>query len=130
MREKDWSTLIIKYEKYLLKPWWGFMCDDGWYELIDNTLSKIIDWYKENYPEDLEINEDGYTDFCIMQIKEKYGTLRIYIGGSYEEVFNIIYEAEKVSAETCEICGNSGRIREVSGWYKCVCEDHYKEWSE
>jgi hypothetical protein len=122
--------LYDKYEKWLVPGmFWGFECGDGWYDLIDRTLAKAIDWYKENHPEDLEIGEDGFTEFIIMQIKEKYGDLRIYIGASYDEVFDMLEDALKESITICEVCGNKGETKEKNGWYKTVCEEHWNEWN-
>lgn len=122
------DKLYAKYGKYISKSWWwGFECGDGWFDLIDETLSKIIDWYKKNNPDDLEnADEEG---FVITQIKEKYGELRIYIGGSYPAVFDIIEQAEKRSRTICELCGKVGECKVSHGWYKTVCEEHWNEWN-
>lgn len=61
---------------------------------------------------------DGY----IAQVKEKFGSLRFYIGSSSDAVFDRISEAEKDSAKTCELCGKPGKII-GKGWLMARCEE-------
>ena len=58
-----------------------------------------------------------------VQVKEKYGTLRFYMHYSTEEMEDLIHEAEKQSAKTCETCGQPGVLR-GPGWYFTACETH------
>jgi len=60
----------------------------------------------------------------IMQIKEKFGGLRFYIGGATKEVFDIIDEVEAQSFTICEYCGKPGRPRD-GGWIKTLCDECY-----
>ena len=60
-------------------------------------------------------------DVCILQIKEKFGGLRFYVGSAPNEVLDIITEMEKKSVKTCEICGDVGKIRSVS-WLTTLCD--------
>lgn len=46
----------------------------------------------------------------ILQIKEKFGTLRFYVGAAPEHVHVAIDDAESRSAETCELCGAPGKL--------------------
>jgi hypothetical protein len=65
----------------------------------------------------------------VVQVKEKFGTLRFYIGDGKgrlpEEVMNninnIISKAEGKSANTCESCGEPGESRS-GGWVKTLCD--------
>lgn len=59
----------------------------------------------------------------IFQVKEKFGGLRIYTDRWDEEVGQVISDAEKVCAETCEECGKPGQLRNHSGWLKTQCDD-------
>lgn len=74
----------------------GIETRNGWYELIEKTLEKIT-------------KEDKEKIVTIVQLKEKYGGLRIYIRGGNEKIFEIINEAEKKSIKTCELCGKKGK---------------------
>lgn len=59
---------------------------------------------------------------AILQIKEKYGTLRFYVGAAPDHVFDAIDEAEARSAVTCERCGAPGQTRGGS-WIRTLCDD-------
>lgn len=106
----DFPALFDK--KYMS---WGFECDDGWFDLIYklcDQLNKLSKW------ENCEIG--------VMQVKEKYGTLRFYTTGITDIMFNCIINAEYVSAQTCEICGKTGKTR-GNGWLKTLCIKHAEE---
>lgn len=61
----------------------------------------------------------------IMDIKEKYATLRIY--GYYgAEIEAIINEAEKRAVYTCAVCGKyEGPVKTylLNGWWTTLCDD-------
>jgi hypothetical protein len=58
----------------------------------------------------------------ILQIKEKFGTLRFYVSAAPEHVLDAIDEAEKGSRVTCEDCGARGKARD-DGWIRTLCDD-------
>lgn len=89
-----------------------FSCDDGWLDLIQELIEKLIDagWNKE-----------------VTQVKEKFGGLRFYINEGTDEIFDIIEEYCQKSYKICEICGEEGKNINNNGWYKTVCEIH-KNW--
>ena len=89
----------------------------GWWHIIDRILEKIA----ESEPYAANINPMN------VEIKEKYGTLRIYIlhdsfrnPGRIEE---LIDSAEKESSRTCEECGIPGKTRSIHDWYTTLCEE-------
>jgi hypothetical protein len=88
-----------------------FECGDGWYPLIKDLITDLI-----------ELGWDKQT--C--QVKEKFGGLRFYINGASEEIYKRIQTAEDLSYETCETCGEKGELRSV-GWYKTLCNKHHEE---
>lgn len=61
-------------------------------------------------------------DVAILQIKEKFGTLRFYVGSASDEVHEAIDAAERKSAETCEQCGAKGKRRD-EGWMRTLCTE-------
>jgi hypothetical protein len=66
-------------------------------------------------------------DTKIVQVKEKFGTLRIYhepYTEKYEEIINIL---EYVSAHTCEHCGKPGRLDKRYPWCLTLCVECRKE---
>lgn len=62
------------------------------------------------------------------QIKEKYGSLRIYPHNSLDDrAIDFIDHAENVlSKRICETCGSPGRTRDRAGWYYTSCDEHEK----
>ena len=64
----------------------------------------------------------------VVEMKEKFGALRLLHDSDLDEVVLLQRLAESRSAYTCEICGREGEIRlpprgEV-GWRKCLCPRH------
>lgn len=65
--------------------------------------------------------------YRIVQIKEKYGSLRWYDAGSPEEVKKIIQKYEYISERTCIICGRPA-TKISQGWISPYCDDCYKKY--
>src|SRR5277367_5538928 len=59
------------------------------------------------------------TGFAVMQVKEKFGTLRFYCS-SAAAIDKYIRLAERLSSITCEDCGKSGK-RNDSSWVRTQC---------
>lgn len=114
---------------------WGFECDDGWFQLIWELSEKL-----ENRIEELEKNglcycghkhelncEECRCDqhqqmhLCASQVKEKYGTARVYLNFYDEQADNFIDEAELKSETTCETCGTAGCLMTMGRWVKTLC---------
>jgi hypothetical protein len=89
-----------------------FGCDEGWYPLIQELISDLIElgWNKE-----------------INQVKEKFGGLRFYINDGSSEIHEKIIEAERKSYTICEVCAESGKLRKDLGWLLTLCDSHYLE---
>jgi hypothetical protein len=62
----------------------------------------------------------------ICQIKEKFGTLRVYVDNLTPYVDGVIDMAEAMSEVTCEKCGKPGETYTI-GWHKTLCLDHARE---
>lgn len=130
---------------------WGFECGDGWFNLLYQTCvlveghikhiveqnefrKKIKDsilagkevhesWqdeYKKNQLEPKEV-----PTFVATQVKEKFGTLRLYYEGGDEYIKGVVSFAENSSAHTCEECGMPGKPRH-GGWVRTLCDNHAK----
>jgi len=96
----------------------GFECDEGWYPLIFELLDKIQETVDAN---------PNYADMEVTQVKEKFGTLRVYMNYEPDEIFDLIQEYQKKSEATCEVCGKLGELRELKyRWLKTLCEKCYK----
>lgn len=82
----------------------GVECGPGWRGLIEPLVA--------------ECQARGV---AVLQIKEKFGTLRFYAGGAPEDLYAKIEAAERASAATCEDCGEPGRLR-TGGWLRTLCD--------
>lgn len=95
-------------------------CGPGWHDLLDKMCVRIR----------AAIQADSGT-FWFIQIKEKYGTARIYWDGTLfpeasAKVEEAIALAKARSACTCEICGEPGRLY-GGGWLTTRCAAHAEE---
>jgi hypothetical protein len=79
----------------------------GWYALEKELIQDLI--------------KLGW-DRRIVQVKEKFGGLRFYIGEGSDEIFDRIDRAEEESIKICERCGNPGRVVGKS-WLRCLCDE-------
>jgi hypothetical protein len=89
----------------------GCECGDGWFNII-NVACSVIATYTEH---------GKNTNFLFTQIKEKYGTLRMYSNGGDDYTDGVIAMAEAMSAYTCELCGAPGKLGGV-GWLTTRCD--------
>jgi hypothetical protein len=93
-------------------------CGAGWQDLLDRACVRI----------QAAVQADGGT-FKFTQIKEKYGTARLYWEGALSpeadaRVEEIIDLAEARSACTCEVCGEEGGLHCDGGWLMTRCAAH------
>ena len=86
-------------------------------KMVGKGWSKILDKLYDVKPRSV----------YVMQVKEKFGGLRFYVGGASREFFDAIDAAEKESYLTCEICGEPGKLRQDLGWLLTLCEKHHEE---
>jgi len=89
-------------------------------ESIGKGWSTLIDTIYDN------LRPETY----VMQVKEKFGGLRFYVGGATPEEFEVIDKAEADSYTICEECGKPGILREDLGWILTLCDEHYLETKE
>jgi hypothetical protein len=117
-------------EKYydILKDAFEVSVPNGWLKLVDECLGKLVKLDKT---------------IKVCQIKEKFGSVRIYWSVSTksldnERLYNRIKETvdgyEAASYDVCEICGTYGTLCSKGGWLKTLCEEHrlqmgYKDYS-
>lgn len=87
---------------------------EGWHNIVNTLIDELF-----------ALGWDGQ----VFQAKEKFGALRFYVGAASEDMYSRIREAEKDSANTCEVCGKPGEERSPFGWVKTLCEEHAKLYS-
>ena len=92
----------------------GCAHEDGWFNII-YSMCRAIDNHVKNSKEPIE--------YEFVQIKEKFGTLRVYDNGHDEFISGVIRMAEQMSSVTCEITGKPGTLCSSGMWYKTLCEE-------
>ena len=97
----DWSGISHADAKLFVGP--------GWHGLIDKAYKRL--------PEGT----------FVTQVKEKYGSLRIYITGAPMRFHDLLHAIENRSMRTCEICGNPGSCEVHQGWWKTYCIKHKRK---
>ncbi len=99
---------------------WGCECTKYWEPAIRHACQRITDYYRAN-------KETLGTCPPFIQVKEKFGTLRIYAHSSDDETFEKLYndairEAEIMASQICERCGAGEAIlHNFDGWYATAC---------
>ena len=106
---------------------WGIECGEGWYNII-HALCAVIKGALT----------DCSFDIRFTQIKEKFGTLRVYYRAedksgermdadsevmSLGEISGAVRMAEYLSCVTCEVCGKPGKTR-GGDWIATLCKEH------
>lgn len=90
--------------------------DEGWRKIIARPLCKELRKQLKK--------EKWLKGFHFSQIKEKYGTLRLYCVGASSKVLEILHKYEDISGDYCRICGKPGHIRN-DGWLDTLCDECY-----
>ena len=106
---------------------WGLCCGSGWKKLLWELCTKL------QRELDKKGNEELKKNFAVHQVKEKLGSLRFYVNGSTnQKMDDLINQAEDASFETCEVCGNPGKLSIKGAWRAvrckiCAKKEGYKE---
>lgn len=92
----------------------GINTGRGWHNIIyrlSKDIQNIIQYW----------TQEKKDKFYVVQIKEKFGTLRFYTSISDEFIDKSIREAETLSLLTCEECGSEIQTGFTYGWLRCLC---------
>ena len=111
----DWNWNRIKGYSFT-------MYDDvpiGW----KRAFGKIM---LEEYREVL-IRNHYLRDFQWEQVKEKYGTLRLYSNGAPKAVLDLETKYDYISGFFCISCGRMNSPMLTGGWVEPLCEDCYNK---
>jgi hypothetical protein len=113
-RQFDYFTeCLTELPEYIARSWQTDLTD----EQIAKDLVETIERYR------LETEAAIIKLPKVAQIKEKFGTLRLYVNSCVEDTNTITNYAELMSCVTCEVCGNLGKTYHM-GWHKTLCEQH------
>lgn len=108
--QKSWSI------KESCMPF-GISVGYGWSSIIDRVCQDVMSWWEENK----DSLDEGFEPQFV-QIKEKWGLLRIYMNcDGWDPVFRITQEAEMASGYICEECGTGIDVTTEGGWLLTLC---------
>ena len=102
---KEREDLIIKCQEHV---------GPGWGDILKRLINDLF-----------ELGWDGR----VLQVKEKFGGLRFYVGSANKAIHERIDAAANESLRTCEQCGALGVLRERY-WLKTLCDEHSKQREE
>ena len=88
--------------------WLEFALPSGWIELGYNMIKEC---------------EAAEPDFEIIDLKEKWGMIRMYCHPCTDKISEIEHKYEKLSARTCCKCGAPAKWYST-GWILPFCENH------
>ena len=103
----------------------GVCLEPGWIRVLERLLERVR-----------EVDVVRRIGFSWLRIEEKYGELRLdwavdcdrqAQGGAHNLVAAItaaVERAECESADTCQLCSNSGAPDDYNGWVMTVCDTH------
>jgi hypothetical protein len=94
----------------------GFEHDDGWFDILWRLFADL-------HPLAAEVEKQTGLPFEVLQVKEKFGGLRVHVNDKNDAIRQRIEIAQHESLHTCEICGQPGRLHDDS-WIKTVCDEH------
>jgi hypothetical protein len=90
----------------------GLEVSENWLPTLDKGFQEIADIVKK----------ENLNDFRIIQVKEKFGGLRVYSRYSIDEIDEIIDRMETEVETICEKCGSTeGKFRS-NGWMRITCD--------
>ena len=93
----------------------GIECGKGWKSLYQPILDKVE-----------EINrKEPDNPIQILQVKEKFGQLIVYLDRYTDELFDMCMEASEESNHVCEECGSPSEPRMDKGWIYQLCDKCY-----
>lgn len=118
---EDFPSLFAGRNKSLQESLMAFGCEcgDGWFNIIYYMCKEI----------DSHLKHKEIKDYEFTQIKEKFGSLRVYDLGGDSYIDGVISMAESMSLITCEECGEPGLLHNSTGghWLKTLCKKHAEE---
>lgn len=121
---KDWYNDIITALN--AKMWEADFLPEGWINTFIPEMKKELALVLGNYVD----------DFTVFQIKDKYGSMRVYWSWANrdyaenevvdlrkltEKIANIVDKYEEVSSHICVVCGKEATTT-TTGWVMPMCD--------
>ncbi len=108
-------SLIMKALKRTLMSS-GFTHGDGWFDILWRLCGDLE-------PLVAAFEQATGRQFEVLQVKEKFGGLRVHVNHANDAIRQCIEAAVQESLHTCEVCGQPGKRRE-GGWINTLCDEH------
>lgn len=116
---EDIATLKKRFDYMFVGPTISLEFCKGWFPIVAGLCLEIDRVLGEHRP-----------SFHWVQIKEKFGTLRLHfdLEGAPEplrkSLQGLLSQAGQESARCCMVCGEPARLSYQGGWMVTVCEVH------
>lgn len=96
-----------------------YECGDGWIPLIEEAKTIVA-----KYNQKLNDEHLAGEPLKFIQIKEKWGGLRLYLNYHVPEIADQIHELEDKSLDICEQCGTNKNVKRewTHGWVMTLCD--------
>lgn len=96
-------------------------CNDGWFDLLSVLCQQLNQLIEHEDPE-------ARHRYRVVTVKEKFGGLRFYLDGRPTDAMQVLIDAaERLSTQTCDICGKRGRLLTVQDKLVATrCPEHEK----
>ena len=107
----DESDTMSNYTRYQLD------CGDGWFQLLWDLFTEIESLYQ---------SRDTEIQLTIRQVKQKFGSLTVYIQYGLPEVYEIVNRYQKLSETVCEGCAIESSIQQRNYYFSTLCDPCYK----
>jgi hypothetical protein len=106
----DFPELFVEKDWPVTQSCMSFGCEifDGWEPIVRGACE--------------ELAAMGIEGLHIVQVKEKFGGLRIYLNQYPDGALEITTAAEDESYKVCEVCGEPGTL-ESKGWWNTRCAE-------
>jgi len=92
----------------------GFEHGNGWYDLVYSTLEELEKIVGDKY----QLN--------VIQVKQKFGLLRIYVRTTNHKkekaIYETIHKMEDLSGSVCENCGKAGESVKIRNYLLTLCK--------
>lgn len=100
-----------------------FWLPEGWVKAFGEEMCAELDVALRKTKE--------YNEAYVVEAKEKFGQLRLYLYPSNEEIENIIRKYEVISEHICENCGAVDvPMLNLAGWFSPYCRECFDKFND
>lgn len=108
------NQVLLALHPALLRDIDTIDCGDGWFGLLDALCTRL----------QFHTDHGDGPQVRVVQVKEKFGTLRFYVDDADRFQRGMIDLAQALSARTCEVCGAPGQVNSRGGAFAARCLVH------